>query len=34
MDHRHLWLRSSRQQSVLRIRAEIISAFCDFMNRG
>ncbi|MCC6649743.1 MAG: asparagine--tRNA ligase [Candidatus Eisenbacteria bacterium] len=33
MDHRHLWLRSSRQQSVLRIRAEIISAFRDFMNR-
>ncbi len=33
MDHRHLWLRSNRQQSVLRIRAEIISAFRDFMNR-
>ncbi|MBI5168955.1 MAG: asparagine--tRNA ligase [Candidatus Eisenbacteria bacterium] len=33
MDHRHLWLRSARQQSVLRIRAEIIAAFRDFMNR-
>ena len=32
MDHRHLWLRSSRQQSVLRIRAEIIAAFRDFMD--
>ena len=32
MDHRHLWLRSSRQQSVLRIRAEIVAAFRDFMD--
>ena len=32
MDHRHLWLRSSRQQSILRIRAEIIGAFRDFMD--
>jgi len=32
MDHRHLWLRSSRQQAVLRIRAEIIAAFREFMN--
>jgi asparaginyl-tRNA synthetase len=32
MDHRHLWLRSSRQQSILRIRAEIIRAFRDFMD--
>jgi asparaginyl-tRNA synthetase len=32
MDHRHLWLRSARQQAILRIRAEIISAFRDFMN--
>lgn len=31
MDHRHLWLRSPRQQSILRIRAEVISAFRDFM---
>ena len=27
MDHRHLWLRSPRQQAILRIRAEIIAAF-------
>jgi asparaginyl-tRNA synthetase len=33
MDHRHLWLRSPRQQAILRIRAEIIAAFRDFMAR-
>jgi asparaginyl-tRNA synthetase len=33
MDHRHLWLRSSRQQAVLRIRAELIGAFRDLMER-
>lgn len=33
MDHRHLWLRSPRQQAVLRIRAEIVAGFRDFMNR-
>jgi asparaginyl-tRNA synthetase len=33
MDHRHLWLRSTRQQAILRIRSEIISAFRDFMDR-
>jgi len=33
MDHRHLWLRSSRQQAILRIRAELIAAFRDFMAR-
>ena len=33
MDHRHLWLRSSRQQSILRIRSEVVGAFRDFMNR-
>lgn len=32
MDHRHLWLRSPRQQAILRIRAEIVAAFRDFMN--
>ncbi len=32
MDHRHLWLRSSRQQAALRIRAEIVAAFREFMN--
>jgi len=33
MDHRHLWLRSPRQQSILRVRAEIIAAFRDIMDR-
>ena len=33
MDHRHLWLRSPRQQSILRVRAEIITAFRDLMDR-
>jgi asparaginyl-tRNA synthetase len=32
MDHRHLWLRSSRQQAILRIRAEVIASFREFMN--
>ncbi len=32
MDHRHLWLRASRQQAILRIRAEIVAAFREFMN--
>ena len=33
MDHRHLWLRANRQQSILRIRAEIIAAFREFMHQ-
>ncbi len=33
MDHRHLWLRSARQQAILRIRAGVIKAFRDFMDR-
>jgi asparaginyl-tRNA synthetase len=32
MDHRHLWLRASRQQAILRIRAEVIASFRDFMD--
>ena len=32
MDHRHLWLRSPRQQAILRMRAEIIATFRDFMH--
>ncbi len=32
MDHRHLWLRSPRQQAILRVRAEIIRAFREFMD--
>ena len=31
MDHRHLWLRSPRQQAILRIRAEVVAGFRDFM---
>src|SRR2546426_11377395 len=30
-DHRHLWLRSPRQVSILRIREEIIKACRDYM---
>ncbi len=30
MDHRHLWLRSSRQIAILKIRHEIIKACRDF----
>lgn len=33
MDHRHLWLRSPRQQAILRIRAEIVAGFREFMDR-
>jgi asparaginyl-tRNA synthetase len=33
MDHRHLWLRSPRQQAILRVRDEIIAAFRDFMRQ-
>lgn len=32
MDHRHLWLRSSRQHAILRIRNELIHACHDFFN--
>jgi len=32
MDHRHLWLRSSRQHAILRIRHEIINAIRTFFN--
>lgn len=33
MDHRHLWLRSSRQVAILRIRQEIIQACRDFFDQ-
>lgn len=33
MDHRHLWLRVPRQMAILKIRAEVIAAFRDFMDR-
>lgn len=32
MDHRHLWLRSSRQHAIIRIRAEIISAVRSYFD--
>ncbi len=32
LDRRHLWIRSERQQAILRIRHEIISAVRDFFN--
>jgi asparaginyl-tRNA synthetase len=32
MQHRHLWLRSMRQQACMRIRAEIIRACRDFFD--
>ncbi len=33
MDHRHLWLRSRRQHAVMRIRAEVIRACTEFLDR-
>jgi asparaginyl-tRNA synthetase len=33
MDNRHLWLRSSKQHAILRIRAQIINALRDFFNK-
>jgi len=32
MEHRHLWIRSPRQASILRLRAEIIKAARDFFD--
>ncbi len=32
MDHRHLWLRSSRQHAILRIRHRLIKAARDFFD--
>lgn len=34
MEHRHLWLRSSRQQAVLRVRAEVIKAVRDYLDNN
>ena len=34
MDHRHLWLRSSRQWAILRIRARIIRAMRDWLDNA
>ena len=33
MDHRHLWLRSSRQNAIMKIRNEIIRATYEFFNQ-
>lgn len=32
MDHRHLWLRSSKQMALLRVRSELISAVRDYFD--
>jgi len=32
MDHRHLWLRSSRQWAILRVRATVIKAIRDWFD--
>jgi len=32
LDHRHLWIRSARQQAILRVRHEIVNAIRDFFN--
>jgi asparaginyl-tRNA synthetase len=32
MDHRHLWLRSSRQWAILRIRATVVRAIRDWLD--
>jgi asparaginyl-tRNA synthetase len=32
MAHRHLWLRSSRQHAILRVRSEIIKAMRDYLD--
>lgn len=32
MDHRHLWLRSSRQHAILRVRSEIIRACRNYFD--
>ena len=32
MEHRHLWLRSSRQHAILRVRATLVSALRDFFD--
>ena len=32
MDRRHLWIRSARQQAVLRVRHEVINAVRDYFN--
>ena len=33
LDRRHLWIRSERQQAILRVRHEMINAVRDFFNQ-
>ena len=33
LDRRHLWIRTERQQAILRVRHEVIDAIRDFFNR-
>lgn len=33
MDHRHLWIRTPRQQAILSIRSEIIQAMYEFFHK-
>ncbi|MBI4262575.1 asparagine--tRNA ligase [Candidatus Uhrbacteria bacterium] len=33
MDHRHLWLRSERQEAILKIRDEIVFSWREFMRK-
>ncbi len=32
MDHRHLWLRSSRQHAILRVRSEVVKACRNYLD--
>jgi asparaginyl-tRNA synthetase len=32
MDNRHLWLRSSRPRAIMRVRAEVERAICDYLD--
>lgn len=32
LEHRHLWLRSSRQHAIMRVRATVIKAIRDFLD--
>jgi asparaginyl-tRNA synthetase len=34
MDHRHLWLRSTRQHAILRVRSEIIRAIRNYFDNN
>ena len=34
MDHRHLWLRSQRQHSIIRVRHEVIKAVRDYFDNN